>query len=276
MNYRCFGLRIGSSFGLSFALFALNSALGLFFFCAGLGLAQPEAQASNLSDINNSYLILGAVTTEKLAEETLHPSFSRHLLGTVGDCSSPVASDNQGPRNSLRGTRLNGLDPGEIASWLSSIVNMGEKIWGIISANKPVMNAQWASASALPAKAGCWLDLAGWQDPKAITFRTRYKNGFGMTVVDFTYRVIYLYGGSLQGAGKFLANVQVQPAEVNVAWGWQLEAKASVPAVVNVGSTTDPVAGMQVLIDWTVKTVVTHSEQSSAYFVKGDGQLTSF
>jgi hypothetical protein len=154
---------------------------------------------------------------------------------------------------------------------LDTILTVGEKVWSLIEAGKPVVNLNMPPAvAALPRGLQCWTDLEGWQPTHTETYEVSYKNGFGMEVVKFQFRLAYTPGGSIGGHGKYLANVSVVPAQVNVLWGYSFDAGVTVADAVNLGTSVDPVAGMQLTVNWTVKTVVKDSVNSYPLFIRAD------
>jgi hypothetical protein len=167
-----------------------------------------------------------------------------------------------------RPTDLSSL--GEI-SW-ADIVNIGQKVWEVVQAGKPVVNVHGAPmAFALPRGLTCWNQLDSWQAPKVNSYEVTYKNGFGMEVVKFRFRLQYTYGGGKSGKGKYLANVTVMPAEINVLWGYTFNANVDVQQALNLGTTDSPVAGLEMNLKWSVSTVLKQSENSFHFFVQGDG-----
>lgn len=162
-----------------------------------------------------------------------------------------------------------GLDLSEID--LSQIIAVGEKVWKVIEANKPVVNVKTDTVSALPKGIRCWNELEKWQAPKTKSYEVVYKNYFGWEVVHFRFRLQYTYGGGKEGVGKYLANVTVLPAELNVLWGYTFNAEVEVMPAVNLGSKADPMAGLEINVKWAVNTVVKDSRNSFHLFVQGDG-----
>ncbi len=154
---------------------------------------------------------------------------------------------------------------------LGDIVNIGKIVWEIIQAGKPVTNSRFDTANALPSGVKCWTELQGWSVPQYKTYNVQYKNGFDMTVVDFTYRVMYTTNGNVNGIGQYITNATVIPASLNVAWGFQFNVQANVPAVTNIGTTQSPLAAMQINLHWSVDSTITHDEKTQSYFVTGDG-----
>jgi hypothetical protein len=156
---------------------------------------------------------------------------------------------------------------------IDEIINIGKETWEIIKANKPVANVTTDQASALPSGSKAWTDFSGWKAPKAYLFEVYYRNPYGLKVVDFTYRVLYTYGGSADGKGAYLTNATIIPANLAVDWGYTFNATATIPAVTNAGTMDSPVAGMQLMMKWSVDTFLRHLESSQTYYIRGDGQF---
>jgi hypothetical protein len=151
------------------------------------------------------------------------------------------------------------------------MVNLGKKVWVLLEKGKPVVDLKTDTASALPKGVKTWMNLSGWKAPKSHVYRLRVENGFGITVIDYSFRVIYTSGGALNGKGRYLTQVSVIPDSVNVVWGFNLSSEVLVPNVVNVGTVQNPVAGMELLVKWTSKTLTSYVEGSKSFFVQGDG-----
>lgn len=163
------------------------------------------------------------------------------------------------------------IDEAEII--LDKIINMGKKIWAIVEANKPVVNVTTDTANAVPEGTKGWQSLQGWQAPKSKLFRITYENLYGMDVVDFQFRVLYTFGGNVNGKGRYLTNVTMVPANLDVSWGYTFNATGNVPSVTNAGTSAEPVAAMELLMKWSVDTVLKHSESTASFYVRGDGQF---
>lgn len=166
---------------------------------------------------------------------------------------------------------LNPLDTINVV--VDQIINIGKKIWNIVEAGKPVVDLKMDTANALPMGVTCWSDLSGWSIPTSKVYNVEYKNGFGMSVVNFAYRVTFTANGSVDGVGQYITNATFMPANVHVAWGFNLGASAEVPSVFNQGTRTAPLAGMQMNMKWNVSTPIKASVQSESYFVSGDNKL---
>lgn len=157
---------------------------------------------------------------------------------------------------------------------LQEILTIGEKIWQIVKDNQPTVNFTSHTASAIPAVAACPFNLSGWSIPYSRTYKLSYENLWGSSVVDFTFKIIFSYGGNFNGRGSYLANVTVHPVHVSAAWGQNFDASVVIANAINVGTAEHPVAGMEVGIDWNVKNVFNNIKSRRIYFVDGRGNMT--
>lgn len=161
----------------------------------------------------------------------------------------------------------------ENITW-DQILAAGQKIWKVVEDNRPVVNVEQPVAHALPSGLACWADLENWNAPTTKRYQVEYRNGLGGSPVKFDFRLHFTSGGGKAGKGKYLANVTVMPAHLDVSWGYTFDAKAVVGQAVNRGTNASPVAGLEINVDWTVKTVLKESRSSVHMFVEGDGKFT--
>ena len=152
------------------------------------------------------------------------------------------------------------------------IVNTGKELWKFIEKNKPLVSAKTQTANALPAGLTCWTQLENWSAPRVLTISAVYKNPYGFKVVDMQYKLIYTPGGQVNGVGRYISNATIQYKKLNVLWGYNVSADVEIPQVVNLGTTNSPVAGMQMTVNWNIKTAVKHIQQTDSYFVYADGR----
>jgi hypothetical protein len=161
------------------------------------------------------------------------------------------------------------LDHAQVA--LDKIINMGREVWSVVEDGAPAANVSEYSGNALPEGATDWMSLESWQPEVARTYEVSYQNHFGMDVVDFKYRVVYAYGGSYAGRGRYLTGMTVIPEDLSVMYGYHFDAKVSIPTVTNAGTTEDPVAEAVLQLDWTIDTLIKHEQDSASFFIRGDG-----
>lgn len=209
--------------------------------------------------VNKDYFKIKRVTVTEVAEEQGEVPFAE-VTAVASDCSSqPVA--------------VNFSDLDSIS--IDQIINVGKAVWKVVEDGKPVVTKNFTGASALPRGVSCWTDLSGWKRPMSKLYAVHYENAYGVTVVDFKYRLIYTVGGSIDGVGKYITNVAFVVAKLNVAWGFKFDAKAEVPAVFNMGTKANPLAGMQMNMHWEVESLMGHEETTQSYFLSGDGSLSA-
>lgn len=195
---------------------------------------------------------------------------------TIGKVQQELIEDSDTPQMCLQsplqtGRTLNDSQPHLTPEDLTDIVNLGKSIWQVVVDNQPVVDVSTQSASALPGRTSDWRSMQGWKSPRSLTYRMTYKNLYDMTVVDFSYRLLFTYGGNVGGKGQYLTNVTIVPANVNVTWGFKFSATASVPSITNAGTQQSPIAAAELLLSWKVTTVLQHEQTSSSYYVRGDG-----
>lgn len=230
-----------------------------------LALLNPSKLNADGLSIVDHYLTVGEVEVEEI--KPLAPNLSIEIPPPSPPASDDTGSKDGGADESAAPQPFNPLID------LDTVINLGKKIWVIIDANKPVVDVHTDTANALPKGAQSWQDLANWQAPVSKLFHVTYRNLFRMKVVDFSYRVLYTYGGTANGKGQYLTNVTIVPAELNVAWGYYFSAQALVPNVTNAGSSEDPIAAAELMLRYTVKTTLKHSEVTSSFYVRGDGNF---
>lgn len=230
-------------------------------------LLSVNAFADSNSD---RYYEITSVETKEIPKNLLKDTGSLTVVPdgvALGSCQQngyPLSTDGGMDFNPIAA-----LDTADVI--IDKVINIGKKIWEIVAAGKPVLNIKTDVATALPQGARCWLDLQTWSIPESKVYSVAFKNGFGMEVVKFNYRVLWLPGGSVDGVGKFIGYAALIPNDVNVSWGFSLNAQASVPTVFNMGTRSEPVGGMQMSMIYRIETPIQTTEQSQAYFVSGKG-----
>ena len=189
-------------------------------------------------------------------------------ITTPGDTSGAPVDPMAGFNNTA--SQVNGT-----IGMIDNLVNLMDKIWGIIEKNQPVVNITTNYANAVPFGTSHWTQLQGWSRPATKKYSFSMKNGFGSEVVKVVYQVHYTYNGNFQGKGKFLTGVTIEPLNVVTAWGYKVTLVSEVPdsTIANVGTSADPVASMQLQLRWTAHTAVKDITSKAIYYVQGDGLL---
>jgi len=160
--------------------------------------------------------------------------------------------------------------PSEEIVLIEEIINLGEKIWKIIEANKPVVNVSHHYANALPKGVRGSEDLEGFSDVQFKSYRMFGKNLYGIVVYDVTYTLLHRYGGTYQRRGRYLENVTVLPHKVDVLWGYTVNFGINNVFTVNSGSQDEPIASLLMESQLKVSTVIKHSEVTSTFQFRGD------
>jgi len=213
----------------------------------------------------------------KITKVTVKDVTAQYPQMEVMGKGSPLAEDCSAgrPLKIVRGQQTpSPVSPlGVIEVFVDQIINIGKKVWAIIDAGRPVVNVRMDVANALPKGVSCWSDLAGWNIPRSKVYQVVYENGFGMAVVDYTYRVTFTAGGSADGVGQYITNATFMPANIEVGWGFEFAASAEIPSVFNTGSNEQPVAGMQMNMKWMVKSAMAHNVATESFYVGGDNKM---
>jgi hypothetical protein len=160
---------------------------------------------------------------------------------------------------------------------IDAIINIGAKVFTLIKDNAPLITTASVAANALPVGILCWNQLEGWKQPRAEVYRITYKNLYGMKVVDFEARLVYSIGGNIDGVGRYIANSTIQYKKLNVMVGYVFDASVEIPQVLNLGTRAQPVAGMQLNLNWSVTTrpIALKKEVNTAtFFIVADGRRT--
>ncbi len=164
-------------------------------------------------------------------------------------------------------------DLGGILVSIDQIVNIASKIWDIVQQNQPVVNIDTKYATAYPMGVTSASQLSQWSRPKTFTYGFYAKNLYGSVMIDCKYKFSFSYNGAYKGKGKYLTGVAVIPTVAQVGWGYQFYMTAAVPdsTITNVGTDTDPIAGMQMKLNWKMHTVLKEMDGTSIYYIQGDG-----
>lgn len=195
----------------------------------------------------------------------------------------PVGNDNSNNTGGI-GTGIGGIggiggsytpgygttDPGIT---LDKIVNIGYLVWQVVEMGRPNVKLQSYRAHALPKGIACWTDLENWQIPTSKVFSVEYKNLLGQVVAVYSYRISFVYGGNVNGVGKYIANLTVTPVDMRVSWGFNFSSQVQIPSTFNMGKKSDPLAAMQVFVLWSIGNSLKVEQRSNLYYVTGDGRI---
>lgn len=242
--------------------------------------------ASAQAEVDANYYKLGKVHVQEIDSRPLDQrTFAAPAIGTAACKSNSRMLFRAQKENNTEWMSsqdvLNPLAPVENAldtadhalDTLDRVINVGKLVWNLVEKGRAVVNLQTDVATALPDGARCWQDLETWQAPVAKTYHVVIENLYGMDVISFKYRLVYIYGGSVKGKGKYIGYAALEPSDVNVAWGFKLNAKASVQAIYNMGTKKDPVAAINLMMSYQVESPFDKAQSNHLYFVSGKGDL---
>lgn len=156
---------------------------------------------------------------------------------------------------------------------IGDFIQIGEKIWKIIEANKPVVNLRNSHVSVLPLGTASPIDISGWKKPSVKTYMVSYENGFGMNVVEFVFRLVFSHSGNIDGKGAYIANAGLYPTNLSVAWGYTFNADTAATNAINIGTTDDPIANLELHLNWSVETVFKTNKRKLISVIDGLGNV---
>ena len=196
---------------------------------------------------------------------TINPaSVNLILLGTTEAPDTSYVQMKEQPRD------LNGI----LVS-IDSIVNIAEKLWKIVEANKPVVGIDSKYAVAYPQGITSASQLNSWSRPKVSSYAFYAENLYGGVMINCRYKVAFSYNGRYKSTGRYLTAVAVIPEVAEVAWGYKFFMSAAVPdsTITNVGTSSAPVAAMQLKLSWKMSSVLKEMDGTSVYYIQGDGNI---
>lgn len=168
---------------------------------------------------------------------------------------------------------------GEVIKITKDLIALGEQIYKIVEAGKPVVNMSSAPISVLPkdqkGQAVEAFNLTKWKAPKVKKFIVEAKNYLGMTPVSFEFMVIFSYGGKYNGKGAFINGAQIIPTKADVAWGYELDAAFTVQQITNQGTSDAPIAAAVLSMKYNISTILKDSTENSLFFINGNGVATA-
>jgi len=242
-----------------------------FAFAATLGLALSGCGTAG----NNSFEGAKVLSTETKVLNEMTVTVKE--FETPSDVQAMVAAQ-VAARNELtmaeHTSRLND-DLGAVDVVVDQIINIGKKVWAVVASGKPVMNVKFDFASAMPKGITVASELHGFSDLQFKSFEYVGTNLYGMEVFKVQYTVVYQYGGAFAGKGAYIASASIVPQNVSVVWGYSLDMDVNNVSVANLGTSESPVAGMNLLANIKVSTVLRATEINEVFAIRGDnGFLT--
>lgn len=212
-----------------------------------------------------------------------------HLLGSVETTEiTPIVFNKSALiENQISPTTTTSpaVDPlervGKVVGAAKDMVALGEAMYTLIQKGKPKNQTEYAPVSVVPRDPTTKeimdpFELEGFSIPVERVFNSKIRNMSGKVVVNFTYKLIYSYGGSYNGTGKYLSAVQIVPASVQTKFGWDCNATMKVSGVMNHGTKANPVAGVIVAIKYQMNSWSSSFERNDTIHIAGNGAMKSY
>jgi hypothetical protein len=167
---------------------------------------------------------------------------------------------------------------GKVIQLARDMVALGEAIYELVKKGRPTNITEYAPISVVPRdpiskEYAEPFELEGFSMPVERNFVAKVKNGMGKEVVNFSYKVMYSYGGSFNGSGKYLTNVIIVPGEVRTTFGWDFNATMKLSGIMNHGTKAEPVAGIMVTMKYQMNSWSTAFERNDTIHITGAGEV---
>lgn len=169
---------------------------------------------------------------------------------------------------------------GRVIQASRDVVALGEAVYELINKGRPVINTSYEPLSVVPKDPMTKefidpMDMEGFSMPVEKMYRTRIK-AFGMTdAVVFEYKIIYSYGGSYNGAGKYLSGVNVIPVRVIAKRGYSVNSSMSMTGMMNHGTRANPIIGVMITVKYQIGNMNKMMERNDTFHITGAGQMRS-
>jgi hypothetical protein len=163
---------------------------------------------------------------------------------------------------------------GKIIGMARDLVALGEDLYTLAIKGKPTNTTSYAPISVIPKVKGEPVDLLemeNWSIPTKKTYEVIYRNYFGLEVVNFKYSIIYSYNGTYNGKGAYLTSVQIVPEHVKTLFGFDFSATMKLGGIQNQGKKAYPIAGVTILLQHSVSTIIANSIEVNSFYISGKG-----
>jgi len=169
--------------------------------------------------------------------------------------------------------QMNPGNPGQGGGGLA-IADLALRVWSIIQDNRAVLNVSRQNSKALPVLANSdWRALTGWKPEHGIELSMTVENLYGMDVIDLSYVVSVIYGGSVRGTGQYIAAARVIPKKINVLWGFNMDVNVAEIAIQNIGTEKNPQGAVTLDVGVTYGSILSQTSFTNSYRLQGNGVI---
>lgn len=174
---------------------------------------------------------------------------------------------------------------GSVISVAKDVVALGEAIYALVEKGRPKVTTEYAPISILPRDPSNTaadpaqryavdpFDMEGFSFPVEKMITAKVKTPTGGEAVVFQYKVVYSYGGSYNGTGKYLTGINIIPASVKVSHGWQLNSSMKLTGMMNHGTRANPIVGAMITIKYSINSSTQAFERNDTIYISGDGSM---
>ncbi len=174
---------------------------------------------------------------------------------------------------------------GQVIQAAKDVVALGEAIYALVEHGRPKVTTDYApidivprdpsNTEADPAKryAVSPFDMEGFSMPIEKMITAKVKSPTGGEAVVFQYKVVYSYGGTYNGVGKYLTGINIIPASIKVAHGWTFNSSMKLTGMMNHGTKADPIVGAMITIKYSMSSMTQAFERNDTIYIRGDGQM---
>lgn len=167
---------------------------------------------------------------------------------------------------------------GKVIQAARDLVALGEAIYELVKKGKPSNTTEYAPISVVPRDPISKeyidpFDLENFSMPVEKSFVTKIKSSNGTDAVVFNYKIIYAYGGSWNGQGKYLTSVMVVPSSVRTSYGWDFNATMKLGGILNNGTKANPIAGIIINLKYQMNSWTAAIERTDSIYINGQGDL---
>lgn len=172
-----------------------------------------------------------------------------------------------------------GMGVGEVIAIADKIIALGEKIYKLVDKGRPNSEFNYAPISIVPktdkgAPADVLMDMSGGSMPVMEDFKIVAKNKFNKPVISFEFTLMFFHGLKYEGKGNYITAAQVIPKSVDVSWGFDFSANMKLNGIVNHGTSTDPMVGALIVLEYQIKNALSYQTQSAIFHIMGNGRIS--
>ncbi len=222
--------------------------------------------------LNNTGGVNGGADSANTARQ--NPDTSR--TGRLGGVSGGAGGGDRPPTN----RRINVENVREVIGVAKDIIALGKEIYELVIKGRPVNVGEFSPISVVPRdpmtkEALDPFELEMCSLPVEKTFVTTIQNG-GREVVKFAYQVVFVYGCSYNGRGKFIQRAIIQPLTTKVAYGVEFSANLKLSGIMNHGTKDDPVVGAMLTLQYKMNTLSQAFEKNDTIYLSGKGEIKNY